>query len=155
LYALNHRAVVRRFVAVKLNGMKTQRQCKILEIRGIGMIHKDSNEGYKRWKLFDNLRRFRGINVSWAVRPKVQANRVCSKQHRVACVFEFGNPADLHACHSKPRSVVTASDDVRKCSPMRNASAPASSRRTMSARLWIPLSTTNTRSSGMSFESRS
>src|SRR5438445_6022802 len=38
LYPLDHGAVVRRFIAVKLNGMKAQRERKILEVRRVRMI---------------------------------------------------------------------------------------------------------------------
>src|SRR5262245_15482038 len=114
--------------------MKAKREREILEVCRVWMIHKDSDECYKRGELLDDLGSLRCIDVSWAVGIKVQADRVRSQQYRVACVFELRNAADFDACHSNPRRVSAASDDVRKCSPMRNASAPASRRRAISAR---------------------
>src|SRR5262245_20169732 len=118
------------------------------------MVHENSNDSHERRKLFDDGGCFSCVDVTRAARIEIQANGVCAQQHGVACVFEFFDAADFDARHNKPRIAVAGSDDVRKCSPIRNASAPAERSRSTSALPWMPLSTTKRRSSGISFASR-
>src|SRR5436309_7305671 len=131
-HSLDHRTVIRRLVSVKLYGLQTQRKGKVLQALRITMIDKDANSSHKRWKLLDNLRGSRRFNIPRAVWMEIQTDRICAQQRRVPRVFKLSYAANLDARHSKPRIAVAGSGAVKKCSPMRKASAPAPSRRSIS-----------------------
>src|SRR5687768_3834670 len=139
---------------MELDRVKSERQREILKVLRIRMVHENADDADKCRKLFDNLRGARCIDAARAARIKVQADGVGSEQNRVAGVFNAGDAADLDPRHDKPRMAAAGSADVSRCSPIRNASAPAPSSSSTSSREWIPLSTTNSRSSGIMRASR-
>src|SRR5262249_11976632 len=96
------------------------------------MIDKNPDCSDERWKLLDDLRGSRRLNVSRAVWIEIQTNRICAQQRSVPRVFELSDSANFYARHSKPRIAIAGSGAVKKCSPMRKASAPASRRRSIS-----------------------
>src|ERR1700675_261769 len=106
------------------------------------MIHEYANDRDERRKLFDDLCRSSRIDVAGAPFVKIKTDSRGAQQRGVARDFEICNAADLYACHSKPRSAATGSFEVRKCSPIRKASAPASTNRATSSVELTPLSTT-------------
>src|SRR5262245_8838165 len=120
---------------MKLNRVQTKRDSEIFQVLRIRMVDKDANDRYERRQFFDDLSRPRRLDVTRAARVKVQPDCVCSQQRRVARVFEFGDAANLDARHSRLRIAAEGSADVSKCSPTRNASAPALRSRSISALL--------------------
>src|SRR3954467_3313368 len=134
--------------------MKSKRQRKIFQALGIGMIHEHTHDRDKGRNNFDDFRRARRINASQALFGEVQSDGVGPKQDSVARIVRVGDAANFDACHRSPRSIASGSGDVIKDSPIRNASAPASSSSRISLRPRMPLSTTKSRSSGIFSESR-
>src|SRR5262249_34334352 len=118
------------------------------------MVDEESNHAQKRRHLLNDLCGLQRLNVPGTFGIEVQTDGVCAEQCCVAGVLKVGDTANLDACHNSPRSAVAGSEEVMRCSPMRNASAPTSSSRSISFLACIPLSTINNRSSGISFANR-
>src|SRR5215475_10588557 len=89
------------------------------------MIDEYSDRRDERWKFFDDGSSLSGLDVSRAAGIEVQSDRVRSQQHGIARILVLGDSADLHASHDKPRMAAAGSPETSRCSPIRNASAPA------------------------------
>src|SRR5690242_6663120 len=109
------------------------------------MVHKNSDYAHERRQTVDDLRSQRRFDASRALLVKIQTNRIRAKQHRVAGVFRTGYAADLDVRHKSSFTAISGSVAVKKCSPIKNASASAFSNFSISAEPCIPLSTTNNR----------
>src|SRR5262249_32455071 len=94
-HALDHGAVIRRLVAMKLHGVQTNRRREIFQTLRIWMIYKNSYGRHERRQLLDDFCSMRRINVSRTLGIKNQTDSVGAEQCSVARVFEFGNAADF------------------------------------------------------------
>src|SRR5215510_599416 len=117
---------------MQLNSVKAKRHSEVFHLLGIGMIHEHTYNCYKRWELFNDLGRPRRLDISGAALTEIQADGIGAKQSGVPRILEFSNTADFDARHRKPLMAAAGSGEVKRCSPIRKASAPASSSKSIS-----------------------
>src|SRR5690348_7562505 len=110
---------------MKLDCMKTERDREVFKALRIGLIHKNANDSYEGGQFFDDLRGARRVDVAWTRLAEIKADCRCAQQGRISRILEFRDPADFDARHNKPRMAAAGSGEVKRCSPMRKASAPA------------------------------
>src|SRR5688572_2265694 len=154
LDALNHRTIVRTFISVKLNRVQAKRQRQIFEALRVWMVDEHPDDTDERRESFDDSRGHPAIDVSRTSLIKVQTYGVGTKLGRGLRIFRISDSTDFHSSHSRLRSEAPGFGDTINVSPIKNASAPASNRLSISLRSRMPLSTTKIRSSGMSLARR-
>src|SRR5690349_23530289 len=115
--------------------MQSDGDCEILHVLRIRMVNENSHSRYERWQPFNDLCGASRIDIPRAARVKIETDGVCAEQCSVARVFEFSDAADFDTRHDRPRIAATGSGDVRKCSPIKKASAPADKSKSTSALL--------------------
>src|SRR5262249_42139917 len=117
---------------MKLNRMKTERYREIFYMLGIGIIHKHANHCYKGRKFLNDLGCSCRLDVSRTALTEIQANGVGSEQCGVSRILDLSYTADFDARHSNPFRAAAGSEEVNRCSPIRKASAPTSSSKSIS-----------------------
>ena len=109
--------------------MKAERQREVLEALRIRMIRRKRPRRDERRQTFNDSRR-----ASWRRCSAGSFRRSSSRSRRRRATrrpghHRIGDAADLDPRHSRPRSVAPGSSETIRVSPIRNASAPASSKR--------------------------
>src|SRR5689334_22474295 len=119
---------------MKLHGVQTDRDGEIFQVLRVGMIDEHSDDTHKSRQTFDDPRRARWLDASRTRLHEIEADGIRAQQHRILGVKGILDAADLDARHSRPRRAWAGSAAAIKLSPIRNASAPAWTRASNSAR---------------------